>query len=176
MTGTDGFDLQNRNKNFEETHRLLIEKATEIFAERGSDGVSMAALARATGINRSTVYYHFENREALLAATEEWVARRQTKELDAHVSCWASIDQISGFVQRNPDIIRGWIDDYIEVGDLRQRYPLWDDLVARIAHAFDEMAPGEPLDTAVDCAVMLTSALILPRLLPHAEHAAARLE
>src|ERR1700752_2067815 len=63
---------QKRNKGFEETHREMIETAVRLISEKGVEALSIAALARATGVNRTTVYYHFENREALIAAVKAW--------------------------------------------------------------------------------------------------------
>jgi AcrR family transcriptional regulator len=178
MTEADGIKSSNRNRNFEDTHRLLIQQASEIITAQGAGAVSMAALARATGINRSTVYYHFDSRDGLLAAAQEWLSQQQVKVkgVDAHLSIWVGIDEISGFVQRNPDIIRVWIDEYIQDGNFRERYPQWDGLVAHIAQAFDELAPDESCDTAVHCALMLTSAVILPRLLTESALTPARLD
>ena len=46
----------------------MIETAVRLISETGPDALSIAALARAMGINRTTVYYHFEHREALIGA------------------------------------------------------------------------------------------------------------
>jgi hypothetical protein len=67
-------------------------------------------------------------------------------------------------VLRNPEIIKLWIDDYIAAGDIRQRYPQWDNLVTHIARSFAEAAPEEECDAEVYCALMLTSAFIAPRV------------
>ena len=49
-------------------HQMLIELAVGLIADRGIDALSLSALARAAGVNRTTIYYHFTDRDALVAA------------------------------------------------------------------------------------------------------------
>lgn len=164
MSSSEILEPRRRNRNFEDTHRLLIEKAVELISELGADAVSVSALARATRINRSTVYYHFDSREALITAVRKWSSEQLAKGVSPDASDRAGIDHISSFVLRNPEIIKLWIDDYIAAGDIRQRYPQWDNLVTHITQAFAESAPDEECDAEVYCALMLTSAFIAPRV------------
>ena len=55
---------RKRNRGYEETHQSLIETAVRMLSEKGVEALSVSALARETGINRTTVYYHFDSREA----------------------------------------------------------------------------------------------------------------
>ena len=55
-------------RNYEDTHQALIEKAVELVSCLGADALSVSALARALQLNRSTIYFHFESREALKTA------------------------------------------------------------------------------------------------------------
>lgn len=164
MTKYDVQEPRRRNKNYEDTHRVLIENAIELISASGADAVSVSALARATGINRSTVYYHFDSRDALISAVRRWSSEELAKGVNPDAAHRAGVDHISSFVLHNPEIIKLWIDDYIAAGDIRQRYPQWDSLVAHIAQAFAEQAPDEPCDAEVYCVLMLTSAFIAPRV------------
>lgn len=47
--------------------RLLVAAETE-FAERGYSGASIAGIARRAGVGKSTVFHHFESKEALYLA------------------------------------------------------------------------------------------------------------
>jgi AcrR family transcriptional regulator len=163
MLDTQAFENKRRNRNYEDTHRVLIEKAVELISELGADAVSVSALARATRINRSTVYYHFDSREALIAAVRKWSSAQLAKGINLDASRRAGIEHISSFVLNNPEIIKLWIDDYIAAGDIRQRYPQWDSLVAHITQAF-RLAPDQECDAEVYCVLMLTSAFIGPRV------------
>ncbi|MFH8978168.1 TetR/AcrR family transcriptional regulator [Streptomyces sp. NPDC017890] len=69
---------QRTDKQRNRTH--ILEVAEEFFAERGITG-SMDAIAKRAGVGPGTLYRHFPNREALLAALlqardEELEARR----------------------------------------------------------------------------------------------------
>lgn len=163
MTETPSVAYKRRNRNYEDTHRVLIEKAVELISELGADAVSVSALARATRINRSTVYYHFDSREALIAAVRKWSSEELAKGINLDASRRAGIEHIPSFVLNNPEIIKLWIDDFIATGDIRQRYPQWDSLVAHVAQAF-KSAPNEECDAEVYCVLMLTSAFIGPRV------------
>jgi AcrR family transcriptional regulator len=164
MTEKQAVTHKRRNRNYDDTHRVLIEKAVELISELGADAVSVSALARATRINRSTVYYHFDSREALIMAVRKWSSEQLAKGVSPDASQQNGIDHISSFVLRNPEIIKLWIDDYIAAGDIRQRYPQWDSLVTHVARSFAETAPDEECDAEVYCALMLTSAFIAPRV------------
>jgi AcrR family transcriptional regulator len=177
MTDFETLEPKRRNRNFEDTHRLLIEKAVELISESGAEAVSVSALARATRINRSTVYYHFDSRDALIAAVRKWSSEELAKGVSPDAARRVGIDHISSFVLRNPEIIKLWIDDYIAPGDIRQRYPQWDSLVAQIAESFAESAPDDdPCDAEVYCVLMLTSAFIAPRVFKNSVHPQESLE
>jgi AcrR family transcriptional regulator len=54
--GRPGYDLES-----------LLAVAVTVFNERGYDGTSMEDLARRLGISKSSIYYHVESKEELLA-------------------------------------------------------------------------------------------------------------
>lgn len=50
------------------TQDRIIEEATELFLKLGYAGTSMSTLAAACGIQKASLYHHFENKEAVLFA------------------------------------------------------------------------------------------------------------
>ena len=154
---------KHRNRNYHDTHLLLIEKAGELISDSGADGVSLSVLSRITGINRSTIYYHFDTREQLMCAAQKWLRERLTEDGNSIASVWAGIDQISAYFKCNPEVIATWTDEYIAAAEVRQRYPQWDRLVAQIEAIFAELASDEPCDAEAYWALMLTSAFNVPR-------------
>jgi AcrR family transcriptional regulator len=156
--------VQRRNKGFDDTHQEMIETAVRLISEKGVDSLSIAAMAREMGINRTTVYYHFESREALLEAVKLWSSEQLVKGLSLAVPQQQRMDYITRFVLENPQLIKLWIDDFVSAGDIRTRYPLWDALVQGIAATFAERMPNETLDAEVYCVMLLTSAIIGPRV------------
>ena len=71
---------------------------------------------------------------------------------------------ITRFVLDNPTLIKLWIDDFISTGDVRERYPRWDELVAGLKQSFLTTSPNEEIDAEVYAVMMLASAIIGPRI------------
>lgn len=155
--------VQRRNKGFEETHQQLIETAVRLISEKGVEALSVAAVARAVGINRTTVYYHFENRDALLAAVKRWSSEQLAKGLSMAAPQQERMDFIIRFVLENPELIKLWIDDFISPGDIRDRYPFWDVLVDGVR----EHRKAERMDAEVYGVILLAAAIIGPRIFRH---------
>lgn len=153
---------QRRNKGFEDTHRDLIETAVRLISDKGLEALSIAALARAMGINRTTVYYHFESREALIEAVKRWSAEQLSRGMDMDLPRPERIGHISRFALANPDLIRLWIEDFIVGGDIRKSYPRWDELVAGTQKTFNAQNPEDPADAEVYCVMMMAGAVIGP--------------
>ena len=153
-----------RNKGFDETHREMIETAVRLISQKGAEAVSIAGVARAMGINRTTVYYHFESREKLLSAVQAWAAEQLAKAFETNSPQRERIDYITRFVLENPELIKLWIEDLISLGDIRTRYPHWDALVKGIRTNFVSSEPGDKVDAEVYCVILLTSAIIGPRV------------
>jgi AcrR family transcriptional regulator len=155
---------QGRLKCFDDTHQEMIETAVRLISEKGIDSLSIAALTRAMGIHRTTVYYHFDNREALLKAVKAWSSEQLAKAFTLKTPREDRIDYITRFVLENPELIKLWIEDWVSVGDVRDSYPHWDELVT----AMRERLAAEALDTVIDaevyCVSLLTSAIIGPRV------------
>lgn len=151
---------QRRNKGYEETHQQLIEAAVRLISEKGVEALSVAAVARAVGVNRTTVYYHFDNRDALLAAVKRWSAGQLAKGILLAAPQQERMDFITRFVLENPELIKLWIDDFLAPGDIRDRYPFWDLLIdgLRVNPA------GEHVEPEVYGIILLTSAIIGPRI------------
>jgi AcrR family transcriptional regulator len=155
-------DSARRNKGFELTHRTLIDTAVKIVAEEGLEALSMSAVARRSGANRATLYYHFKDRNELVGAIRDWIAEQVSADLLGNEKSIAEkIDDLTRIVLLNPDAIKIWIDDLLSPGDIRDRYPPWDTLVALIRQAIG----GDQLDSEIFCVNLLLSAIISPRVL-----------
>jgi len=153
---------QRRNKGFEETHQEMIETAVRLISEKGVEALSVSALAREMGVNRTTVYYHFETREALIAAVKAWSSAQLARAFGPIGSQAERIDYITRFVLENPELIKLWIEEVLLPGDMRDSYPQWDALVRGTQADFD--ARGTGADAEVFCVILLISAFIGPRV------------
>jgi AcrR family transcriptional regulator len=157
---------QRRLKCFDDTHQEMIEAAVRLISEKGVDSLSISAVARALGLNRTTVYYHFDSREALIKAVKDWSSARLAQAFTLHTPQHERIDYITHFVLENPELIKLWIEEFVSPGDIRNSYPCWDALVdgmkANLCGDGDE--PDETVDAEVLCVILLTTAIIGPRV------------
>src|SRR5579864_4596165 len=112
---------QRRNKGFDATHQEMIETAVRLISEKGVDSLSISAIARSMGINRTTVYYHFETREGLIKAVKAWSSGKLAAAFKATATQQERIDHVTRFVLEYPDLIKLWIDDFLSPGDIRAR-------------------------------------------------------
>lgn len=143
---------------------MLIDTAVRLISEKGVDALSLAQLAREAGVNRTTVYYHFSDRDALIGQVRSWSAAQLARAFSIDASPRERADYIARFVLENPELIKLWIDDFLAPGDIRERYPEWDNLVAGVAARFAKEHPGKSIDAELYCVNMLTVAMIGPRV------------
>lgn len=54
------------------TRRAILEAASEAFATRGFQGATLRGIAKAAGVDHSTLIHHFSNKESLLQAVLRW--------------------------------------------------------------------------------------------------------
>jgi AcrR family transcriptional regulator len=90
----------------------ILDAATEIAAERGYEGTSIALVSAKCGLPASSIYWHFKNKDDLIAAVIErsfadWLKAWQVPDDGA------PLDRLSGFAMRiakalldSPDFIR----------------------------------------------------------------------
>ncbi len=72
----------------EDTKQKIIEKALELFSERGYDAVSVGEIAAAVGIKAPSLYNHFPGKQAIFDAIVETTALKyeeDTDRIDIHV-------------------------------------------------------------------------------------------
>ena len=64
-----------RRSDHERTRRRILDAARRLMADRGPDGLTVSAVARAAELNRTTAYQHFRTRDELVrAVSDELVA------------------------------------------------------------------------------------------------------
>lgn len=65
-----------RHQQGDESRQRILEATLTLAADRGYDGTSISAVTEATGLPASSVYWHFKNKDELLAETLEYSYRR----------------------------------------------------------------------------------------------------
>lgn len=59
---------RKRRANGEESRRKIVEAAAEIASERGYEGTSISAVIERSGLQASSIYWHFADKDDLIAA------------------------------------------------------------------------------------------------------------
>lgn len=109
----------------EDTRQRILDKALELFSQRGYDSVSVGEIAQAVGIKAPSLYNHFPGKQAIFDAIVEATAaryERDTGRLDVHVQSAASdIPVFSGITE----------DDLLEKVRRIFAYSLHDTAISR---------------------------------------------
>ena len=155
---------RRRNKAFDETHGALIETAVRLVSEKGMEALSLSEVAREAGVNRTTLYYHFESREALVAAVREWSAQQLAVAFAPIGTLEERTRYIARFVIQNPEVIDLWAEEFLAPGKIADRYPEWDRLVKGTAEELRANPEMAGVDAEAYCTLMLTWAMLGPRV------------
>lgn len=65
------------------TIRRILDAAADAFGEQGFRGASMSAVAKAPGVSKGLLHYHFKNKDELLLEAQRVAFRRIHEEFDA---------------------------------------------------------------------------------------------
>ena len=68
---TESRGERKRRANGEESRRRILDAAAEIAGERGYEGTSIALVSEKCGLPASSIYWHFKNKDELIAAVIE---------------------------------------------------------------------------------------------------------
>ncbi|MER6590550.1 TetR/AcrR family transcriptional regulator [Micromonospora purpureochromogenes] len=65
---TESRGERKRRANGEESRRRILDAAAEVAGERGYEGTSIALVSEKCGLPASSIYWHFKNKDDLIAA------------------------------------------------------------------------------------------------------------
>lgn len=79
---SDGATARKRRANGEASRRRILNAASEIAGERGYEGTSINLVSERSGLPVSSIYWHFKDKDELIAAVidrsyAEWTERLQ---------------------------------------------------------------------------------------------------
>lgn len=84
------YEMRKRREDIEETRRRIVEAAVALHGSVGPARTTVSAVAEEAGVQRSTVYRHFADEEALFGAcTSHWLAANPWPRPDT----WTSIEE-----------------------------------------------------------------------------------
>ncbi len=71
MVGNEAPKRRQRRADGEQSRNRILDAATEIAAERGYEGTSIGAVSAKCGLPASSIYWHFKDKDDLIAAVIE---------------------------------------------------------------------------------------------------------
>ncbi len=104
--------VRRKRADGELSHERILDAATEIAAERGYEGTSIALVSKKCGLPASSIYWHFKDKDDLIAAVIErsfasWLGAWQLPdEGDAPDRLKGMAMQIAKALLDSPDFIR----------------------------------------------------------------------
>lgn len=113
-----GPKTERRHHQGDESRRRILDAAAEIAAERGYEGTTVSLVSKRSGLPVSSIYWHFGNKDDLIAAVirrsyDAWCAELAPPEalgmldrLDAREQLVAVIRHEAGSLARHPDFLR----------------------------------------------------------------------
>ncbi len=107
-----GYDASRRRRAAKQRRRLVVDRARELFLERGFGGTTVAAVAQAAGVSVETVYKAFGGKAGLVRAVWE-----QALEGMGPVPAEERSDAVSSVADDPGEVIATWARLSAEVGD-----------------------------------------------------------
>ena len=85
--GSRPYRMRKRREDIEQTRKRIVDAAVELHGTVGPSRTTFSAIAELAGVQRSTVYRHFADEEALFGAcSSQWFARHPWPAVDALVA------------------------------------------------------------------------------------------
>lgn len=121
----------------QQSRAALLAAARKLMAKRGPEALTVVAVAQSAGLNRSTAYKHFKNREQLLSAVAATFAKDLREMFSQPREFGERIDFFVHYFRDHPDIARIWM--FKLLSDTGEAVPEgWDEYVSyleRLAHS-----------------------------------------
>jgi AcrR family transcriptional regulator len=107
-------NLTRREELGVESRRKIVDAAAALMAERGFAGTSIAAVSQRSGLPSGSIYWHFDNKQALLGAVVEEGARRWFDSLwasdplpaDPAARAEALLERAATSLEKQPEFLR----------------------------------------------------------------------
>lgn len=137
----------------------LLEAARELMAERGPEALTVVAVARRAGLNRSTAYQHFRSRKALLRAVGERFAEELREMFSRPRDFGEQVDFFVGYFREHPDIARIWM--FRLLSDRRQaEIDGWSEYVSALERLARSPRSQEGIDAEMLGLIGMSTALV----------------
>jgi AcrR family transcriptional regulator len=141
----------NRREQKEQTKRLIVKTAYEVFSEKGIMNTRMSDISQRAGVSHGTLFVHFDSQETLLTEVIGEYGRKialRTHELAD--SCFKLRDilaaHLEGIMEFEPFYTRLVIENRLLPKDARDT---WVSIQSAVAFHFGEAAERERQEAAL---------------------------
>lgn len=142
----------------QQNRATLLEAARDLVSESGPEALTVSAVARRAGLNRSTAYQHFRGRQELVEAVGNGFARDLHRMFSEPREFGAQVDFFVDTFQEQPDIARIWLFRLLSGENVGGRG--WKGYVA----AFERLAKSPRSQDGIDAEMLgvisMTSTLV----------------
>jgi len=142
----------------QQNRTALLEAARELVSEGGADGLSVAGVARRAGLNRSTAYHHFKDREQILNAVSAAFGEEVHRIFSEPRDFGEQIDFFVDYFSAHPDIARMWMFRLLTGQSVNA--PGWGDYVSALERLAESSRSQDGIDAEMLGIIGMTSALV----------------
>ena len=161
-----------RPRNPEATKLTILEACLSCLASGGSDGVSLLQVTKIAGVNRSTIYDYYKNRENLIDQTIAWISGRLFRAVFGELETlgerpFENVDVVElnrrlvNFAMANPELCRVWLMQVLAMPDPTVD-PFWREYEGSIERFARTEAARPNIDAEVFSVINLASAFLWP--------------
>jgi AcrR family transcriptional regulator len=122
------------------SREALLDRAEQLFAERGYGGIGLSEVAERAGLGKSSLFHHFQTKAQLYAAVMARLLQRIETELTVALAAGGSP------VER----LERWLDTLV---DVLAAHPTYAALLLRTQFEDDELANNLPESKEADAAL-----------------------
>jgi AcrR family transcriptional regulator len=120
---------RQKKEQGQQTRQAIIEVTTRLFATRGYAGTSLDLIAKEANTSKSSIFWHFENKEDLLftvvdRAMSDWEVEAGSqilKEPDPGAQLEKLIDLYRALAMKRPDTLRLLLGLLLETADVNEK-------------------------------------------------------
>lgn len=103
--------MRRSKEDAEKTRQRIVAAAAAVFARQGVGRTSMEQIARAAGVTRGAVYWHFANKQALYYAMREQVTLPMIDRVDLALERGAGADALGAIEDLLAGILEALVRD-----------------------------------------------------------------
>jgi AcrR family transcriptional regulator len=140
------------------SRKALVAAARQLFAERGPDGLTIVEVAKSAGLNRSTAYQHFRNREELTQAVAGDFALELREMFKEPRGLAEQVEFFVHYFHEHPDIARLWMF-HLLAGQSRPKEG-WGDYIESLVKMAKSPHSLPGIDAEMLGVIGMTSALV----------------